>query len=137
MKNYVIRFGNHWLLTDNVRTKIDWVSDRATASRHTRKWVDRFAADYAQDHKRVEVYTVEQAQAEADQERQRKLRTAYFYALESEVKRLAPDIDFYIPGVGCAAYCFAVDPNFAAGVTVQAAARVFLKNYKRRKRVPA
>lgn len=134
VKNYVIRCGNHWLLTDDICTKVVWIRDRATASRHTHEWARRFAAAELKENRRVEVWTVEEAQALADADRLRRLRDAYFYALESEVTRLAPDIDFHIPGVGCAAYCFAVDSNFAAGITVHAAARVFLKNYKRRMR---
>lgn len=133
-KRFVIRCGNHWLLTDEMRTKIEWIDDRAMASRHTLKWANGFAADELKENRRVDIFTVENAQALADDQRKCRLRAAYFYALEAEVMRLAPDIDFHIPGVGCAAYCFAVDPNFAAGVTVQDAARVFLKNYKRRMR---
>jgi hypothetical protein len=142
-KRFVIRFGNHWLLTDDVRTREEWVADRALASRHTREWAKQFAADYATDRKCVEVFTVEEVEALTERERRDRLRSAYFYALEAEIQQLAPDIDFYAPGVGCAAYCFAVDPNFGDGVTAQAAARVFLKNYRRRmgnnlrKRVPA
>lgn len=57
---------------------------------------------------------------------------AYFYALESEVRRLAPDTDYYIPGCGCAAYCFAVDGNFAAGVPAAKAAAEFVRTHKGR-----
>ena len=134
MKNYIIRCGNHWLLTDEVCTKVDWISDRAIASRHTREWANRFAADRLKQNSRVDIFTVENAQALANDERKCKLRSAYYYAMEAEINRLAPDIDFMIPGCGCCAWAYAVDPNFGAGVTVQAAARVFLKNYKRRMR---
>ncbi len=132
-KTAVIRSGNHWLLTDDIRTKTDWVSDRALASRHTPEWAQRFAADRAKQNQRVEVFTVEEAQALADRERNARLRTAYYYALESEVRRLAPRVDFYIKGCGCDAWVYAVDPNFAAGIPVAKAARNFVRSYKRRK----
>lgn len=130
MKDTIIRFGNHWLLTDDVRTKVEWVSDRALASRHTRRWAERFSR--AKCHSRADLFTPEEAQALADRERQQRLRAAYFYALESEVRRLAPDTDYYIPGCGCAAYCFAVDPNFARGIRATTAAAGFVRAHKGR-----
>lgn len=36
MKSTVIRCGNHWLMTDDILTQVEWVSDRSLASRHTR-----------------------------------------------------------------------------------------------------
>jgi hypothetical protein len=137
-KTVIIRCGNHWLLTDDTRTKAEWVSDRALASRHTPKWAARFAVDHLkQFNSRVEVFTIHAAQQLADRERHDRLRSTYFYAVEAEVRRLAPRIDFYIRGVGCPAYCFAVDTNFEAGIPATKAARAFLKNYKRRKGIKA
>lgn len=133
MQTCIIRCGNHWLLTDDVRTKIDWVSDRALASRHTPKWAARFARDMLKRNTRVDLFTVDEAQALADRERRDRLRTAYFYALESEVRRLAPRVDFYIKGCGCEAWVYAVDPNFVAGVPFKKAARDFVRSYKQRK----
>lgn len=130
MKNTVIRFGNHWLMTDDTQTLIQWVTDRALASRHTRQWAERFSR--AKCHGRADLFTPEEAQALADRERHDRLRAAYFYALESEVRRLAPDRDFYVPGLGCASYCFAVDPNFARGIPATTAAAEFVRTNKGR-----
>jgi hypothetical protein len=132
MKSTVIRCGNHWLMTDDILTQVEWVSDRALASRHTRQWAQRFARTMHKRNCRVELFTVAEAQALADRERQQRLRAAYFYALESEVRRLAPDTDYYIPGCGCAAYCYAVDGNFAAGVPAAKAAAEFVRTHKGR-----
>jgi hypothetical protein len=128
----LIHCGNHRLFTDDMQTEVKWIEDRAVASRHTRQWAKRFARKMLKKNTRVELFTVAEAQALADRERQQRLRAAYFYALESEVRRLAPDTDYSIPGCGCAAWCFAVDGNFAAGVPAVKAAAEFVRTHKGR-----
>lgn len=132
IRNTVIRCGNHWLLTDDMQTQIQWITDRATASRHTRAWAQRFARKMLQRNCRVGLFTVEEAQELADRDRQQRLRASYYYALESAVRRLAPDVDYYIPGVGCASYAFAVDPAFARGIPAEHAAAEFVRTHKGR-----
>jgi hypothetical protein len=129
-QNYIVQYGNEWLQTDDNTTKIAWVDERAEASHHTLKWAENFQKRMALEFKRVHILTVEEAMKEARTRCQQQLRSAYFYALEAEVRRLAPGVDFYIKGVGCAAYCFAVDGSFAEGITAAKAARRFLKEYK-------
>lgn len=126
----IVRYGNVWLQTDDIATKIDWVNERAEASLHTRQWAENFKERMRLEHKTVSVYTLADAMEEARKRCQQNLRSAYFYALQAEVHRLAPDVDFHIKGVGCAAYCFHVDGNFANGVPAVKAARAFLKEYK-------
>lgn len=132
MKSTVIRCGNHWLLTDDMQTKVDWIEDRAVASRHTREWAQRFSRAMLKRNTRVELFTVEEVQALADRERQDKLRAAYFYALDAEVRRLAPDTSYYIPGVGCSSVCFAAHDNYARGIPAAQAAAEFVRTHKGR-----
>jgi hypothetical protein len=133
--NIVIRCGNHWLLTDTVATQVEWITDRALASRHTRRWAELFARKMLlQRNTRVDLFTVEEAQALADRERQQRLRAAYFYAIESEVRRLAPHTDYFIPGVGCCSWAFIVDANFAVGIPAAKAAAEFVRTRKGRPR---
>lgn len=130
--NTVIRCGNHWLLTDEMQTQIQWITDRAIASRHTRQWAERFARAMLKRNGRVELFSVEEAQELADRERNERLRTAYFHALNSEVSRLAPDTSYYIPGVGCSAVCFAANENYARGIPAAKAAAEFVRTHKGR-----
>jgi hypothetical protein len=130
-KDCVVQYGNVWLQTDDITTKINWVDERAEASYHTREWAERFQERMRLESKRVHILTVEEAMKQARDRCQQQLRAAYFYAVEAEVRRLHPNVSFHIKGVGCAAWCFIVDINFAKGVPVEKAVRKFLKEYKR------
>lgn len=129
-KDCVVQYGNVWLQTDDITTQIKWVDERAEASLHSRKWAENFQARMQSEFRRVHVLSFQEAISEGRSRCQQNLRAAYFYALEAEVRRLAPGVDFHVEGVGCSAYCFAVDGNFAKAVPAVNAAEAFLKEYK-------
>lgn len=129
---YMIRYGNHWLLTDNMVTKVEWVDDLSVASLHQLEWAERFRDKMATECKTVTIINAADAIREAREESTRKLRSAYAYAFEAEIRRLAPDVNFHVPGLGCAAYWFGHDVPFANDVPVEKAAAEWLTDYKRR-----
>jgi hypothetical protein len=129
---YVIRYGNSWLLTDDMVTKVEWVDDRSIASLHQLEWAEQFRDKMAKEFKTVQIINAADAINDARAESTRRLKSAYAYAFEAEIRRLAPDVNFHVSGLGCAAYWFGHDVPFANKVPVEKAAAEWLADYKKR-----
>ena len=128
-KNMVVLHGNHWLMADDKQlTKAEWTTDLGQASLHTESWVRKFI----HDDRAMETMPFSEALAMLRRSRDERLRANYFSAFEHEIRRLAPDIDFYIKGVGCCAYHFGWEEYRARGLKPVTAAKRFIKAYKLR-----
>ena len=131
VKDYVIQYGNCWLMTDDMQTEIKWVNDRAEASNHTYIWAMHFEKQMKKEGKTVYIMTLIEALKKATQYRFQELRSFYFYAIQAEVIRLLPGVDF--DGVsGAPPYAFSVDPAFAKGIPAKIAALNFVIDYASR-----
>ncbi len=86
MGSYLIRFGNHWLMTDVHLTKVEWIEDRAVASRHSYKWACDFRTDMLRQHKTVKLILERDVEKMATDERHRRLKAAWLYAFEETVR---------------------------------------------------
>jgi hypothetical protein len=134
-KNCILQYGNDWLLTDDLQTEIKHVGDRCVASRHTEEWAKQFQVQQLRCGHNYYILTTEAAAKNAERERDQKLRSTYFYAFDAEVRRLAPDEDFYIKGVGCSAVCFGFEPYFfAQKMTAKEAAKDWLAKRRQTKK---
>lgn len=121
---YVVRFGNHWLQTDAMQTRITWVADLAAASVHDRDWANQFAGEQRAHGRTVYVYRQTDAWEQAEAERNEVLRRVYVEAFRTALQPLCPQACENIPGVGNPPYAFVVDKYFAEKVpAVDGAAR--------------
>lgn len=116
---YVIRFGNHWLQTDPMRTKEKWVSDLASASTHPKEWAEKFKADKWKERKQVEVFAWDEALANAREWRDSNLCTTYAYAVEAFLQEHAPHLNVKIPGLNNPGWMFGYEQFFHEGMTAQ------------------
>lgn len=85
-KDHAIRYGNQWLLTDDHATEIQWVSDRAIASRHTKSWALKFQSAIAADFKTVELFPPDRLEGLTKFERESRLKRAWLARFEQEVR---------------------------------------------------
>lgn len=131
---YVIRSGNHYLLTDHGLSFEDWVVDLGTASRHSFKWAEKFRVAQAKKNKIVEVYTLHSAMEFAQISSKSRLGLSWMGTFEQELFSLMKkdgkpigEYTYLIPGVGCSKYHFASDGYRGAGMNAKEAARKFYK----------
>lgn len=126
---YVVRFGNHWLQTDAMQTRVAWVNDLAAASVHDRDWANQFVGEQRANGRTAHVYRQIDAWEQAEAERNEVLRRAYAEAFRTALHPLCPTACENIPGVGNPPYAFVVDKYFAEKVPAAEAAARFAGAY--------
>jgi transposase-like protein len=132
---YVILFGNQWLLADNGLSFVKWIENLGKATRHTFEWAEKFRVDQLEQNKRVDVYTLASATEYEQILGKGILKWLWMGEFEAELHQLMRDNNqplndytYHIPGVGCTKYHFAIPDYMGRGMNAKEAARDFYAN---------
>ncbi len=91
LRTYVVQCGNHFLQTDDHRTKVEW-THLARASRHTKEWAEKFVLDYRREANTI-AHVIPLADAQESEYNQglEQVKTHWTYAFEARVREIAGD----------------------------------------------
>lgn len=84
-RTHVIKFGNHWLQSDDRCEHSRWVRDLSDATHHTKEWAETLAEEN-KNEKRFESMSLQDAVERGNKAANEAVKTRWLYDFEEKVR---------------------------------------------------